>query len=490
MTTTTKSPTRGRGRTAVPAPETPAASSPGLDALTAGAPLGSAVALPVASLRPHPSNPRRDLGDLTELTDSIRSHGIRQNLLVVPNPDEPDTYRIVIGHRRCAGAAAAGLATVPAVIDPTCSPTQQLELMLLENLQRTDLTAIEEADAYQGLLDLGLDEKAIARTTGRSRSTVAARLRLRALPVAAQRKVHAHQATLEDAARLLDFADHPDAMADLTKRLGERDFVHYAQQTQDDIDRAEKRDALLADLKAAGVTILEPGEYGSNPKGARPLTELSDKAGYGGPALDPKKHASCPGHVAWVPEQAYRAPVAVLGCKGWSGHGHHDRYGSGGGAAPAGPMTEEQKAERRELVANNKAALAAETVRREWIATYLRLHPTMPPDATSYVAGIVRPGQAGDFREKPVFDSLLYGGKVADRDIATDLAKPNLALRFLVALAAARVEAQMPKDYWRKGDSRRDLFAHHLSFLHSWGYPLADVETEFLAAAKKPGRSS
>ena len=132
--------------------------------------------IPTDLIDPHPHNPRRDLGDLTELAASIKAHGIRQNLLLVPmHPDWPceepqywndddgceycaacDTngrpsnlrYRAVIGHRRLAAAKLAGLAYVPAVIDPTLGEAEQLELMLVENLQRQDLSPIEEAKGY------------------------------------------------------------------------------------------------------------------------------------------------------------------------------------------------------------------------------------------------------------------------------------------------------------------------------------------------------
>lgn len=127
-------------------------------------------------LHPHPHNPRRDLGDLTELADSIRAHGIRQDLLVVPNPDAlQGGWRIVIGHRRHAAAALAGADTVPVRVDTGLDEVGQRELMLVENLP------VEEADAYQGLLDLGVSQAAIAKQTGRAIATVRSRLKIRTL---------------------------------------------------------------------------------------------------------------------------------------------------------------------------------------------------------------------------------------------------------------------------------------------------------------------
>lgn len=468
-------------RTPVPAPDQPATSTAALAAITG--PSGIPVAIDIDLLRPHPANPRRDLGDLTELADSIRAHGVRQNLLVVPNPDEPGAYRVVIGHRRTAAARLADKASLLAVVDDTLTPAEQLELMLLENIQRSDLSAVEEADAYQGLLDLGLDEAAIANRTGRSRATVKARLRLRSLPAPAQEKVHTHQATLDDASKLLEFTEHPDVLADLTEQLGSRDFAHLAQRASNEISRAKAEAVVREQLAAAGVKVLDREGY-NLPAGVKALDSLTNSAnaGYGkGKAIDPEKHATCPGHVAWI--TPYAIPEPVYGCKDWKKHGHHDRYDYGGhdSGSRSGPMTDDEKAERARLIANNKAAIAAETVRRAWLNDFLS-SMRMPADAVQYVARLVRPGTSVDYRESTIVDELLYRDKaVSTRDRAADLAlSGDRALRHLVALAAGRVEASMVKDYWRSQDADR---VTHLQQLAAWGYPLADVEQEYLDAA-------
>lgn len=112
------------------------------------------VMLPIDTVVPNPANPRKDVGDVTELAESIKAQGIRQNLLVVPMP--AGMYMLVIGHRRHAAAKLAGLTEVPCVI-AELSEREQHELMLVENIQRSDLTPLEEADGFQGLLDLGED---------------------------------------------------------------------------------------------------------------------------------------------------------------------------------------------------------------------------------------------------------------------------------------------------------------------------------------------
>lgn len=116
----------------------------------------SIVDIPVSQLTPNPHNPRRDVGDVRELADSIRAQGIKQELLVTPSGDRDGRpmYRVVIGHRRLAAAKIAGLDMVPCRVEGMTA-REERELMLVENTQRVDLTPLEEADGYQGLLDLG-----------------------------------------------------------------------------------------------------------------------------------------------------------------------------------------------------------------------------------------------------------------------------------------------------------------------------------------------
>lgn len=135
--------------------------------------------LHVSDIKPHPDNPRKDLGDLEELEESIKKNGIMQNLTVVPvDEDNPDKYICLIGHRRLAAAKAAGLYQVPARIVFGLSHKDQVGIMLEENMQRNDLTIVEQAQGFQMMLDLGETEESIAEKTGFSRTTVHHRLQL------------------------------------------------------------------------------------------------------------------------------------------------------------------------------------------------------------------------------------------------------------------------------------------------------------------------
>jgi ParB/RepB/Spo0J family partition protein len=157
--------------------------------------------IPVASIRPHVHNVRRDLGDLTELVDSIKGVGLLQPLTVAPDADG-DGFVIIAGHRRFAAAVQSGADALPCIVRfDLSSLAKQLQAQLVENLQRTDLTVMEEADAYQQLELLGVKEAAIAKATGRSRATVHQRLLLASLPTERREQYEGGKLSLEGAVK-------------------------------------------------------------------------------------------------------------------------------------------------------------------------------------------------------------------------------------------------------------------------------------------------
>ena len=136
--------------------------------------------IPRSRLEPHPDNPRKDLGDLTELAASIKRSGLLQNLTVVPSPGDPDKYRIIIGHRRFAATGLAGYSDddeLPCAIEEMDMPTQ-IATMLAENMQRNDLTLTDQVGGVQTMMDLGIDAKGISERTGLSTTTVRKRMKL------------------------------------------------------------------------------------------------------------------------------------------------------------------------------------------------------------------------------------------------------------------------------------------------------------------------
>lgn len=142
--------------------------------------------IPVGDITPNPHQPRLhfDEASLAELSDSIRELGVLQPLLLRPNDE--GGYVLVAGERRWRAARRAGLATVPAVIRMT-DDLSSVEQALVENLHREDLTALEEAAAYQQLIeDFGLTHEQVATRVGKSRATITNVLRLLSLPPAIQ----------------------------------------------------------------------------------------------------------------------------------------------------------------------------------------------------------------------------------------------------------------------------------------------------------------
>ena len=132
---------------------------------------------PLASISPNPHQPRAPIRDqdLVELAASIQEHGVIQPLVV---NRVPAGYQLIAGERRWRAARLAGLSTVPVVVKDV-APSEMLELALVENLQRADLNALEEAMAYRQLTEeCGLTQEQVARRVGKSRVAVSNTLRL------------------------------------------------------------------------------------------------------------------------------------------------------------------------------------------------------------------------------------------------------------------------------------------------------------------------
>ncbi|MEJ0021378.1 MAG: ParB/RepB/Spo0J family partition protein [Candidatus Doudnabacteria bacterium] len=138
-------------------------------------------------IKPNPWQPRRTFNEqaLQELADSIREHGILQPLVVVPLPD--GTYQLIVGERRLRASKIAGLTKVPVMIRDFMEEQKKLELALIENIQRHNLDPIEEALAYQQLIDeYKITQEEVAKRVGKGRTTVTNMLRLLHLPLKIQ----------------------------------------------------------------------------------------------------------------------------------------------------------------------------------------------------------------------------------------------------------------------------------------------------------------
>ena len=204
------------------------------------------VEIPLTSISPHPQNPRKDLGDLTELAESIRTTGILQNLTVVQNEDY--TYTVIIGHRRLAAAKLAGLKTAPcAVVE--MSEDDQLATMLTENMQRSNLTVYEQAEGIQLLLDRSFSIADIAEKTGFSESTIRRRTKLLELDKEAFKRSQQRQVSLSDYDKLNEITDI-EARNKLLDVLGTSNFNYEFEQAKNYQKRREDKKELIEYLES------------------------------------------------------------------------------------------------------------------------------------------------------------------------------------------------------------------------------------------------
>lgn len=196
--------------------------------------------MPIEWIHPHPKNPREKLTDIDELVQSVKAHGIMQNLTVVPDrKEEPGvvpSYTVIIGHRRLEAAKRAGMDKVPVTIARDLTDQDIQQIMLVENMQRKDLTPLEEAKGIQMCLDLGIPEAALAEKTGFSKATIKARKTLLKFEEENVRNALNTGATLQDFIDL-DKIEDPKLRNELLKKsIGTASFRR-------DLEVARNKDA-------------------------------------------------------------------------------------------------------------------------------------------------------------------------------------------------------------------------------------------------------
>ena len=158
---------------------------------------------------PNPKQPRRTFveADLEELTESIKTKGVIQPILVRPDPSQPEMFEIIAGERRWRAARRAGLSMVPAVVREM-DDREMLEIAIIENVQRADLNAVEEAEAYKALIDrFGRTQESVAQQVGKSREHVSNTLRLLSLPEDVREHVREARLTPGHARALMKTSD-------------------------------------------------------------------------------------------------------------------------------------------------------------------------------------------------------------------------------------------------------------------------------------------
>lgn len=200
--------------------------------------------VPVSAVHPNPFQPRRefDEDELTELASSIKANGLLQPIVVRPagNRRGTDRWELVAGERRWRAVTRLGWSDVPALVRDVDDRTL-LVLALVENLQRSELGAMEEAEGYQQLVDeFGLSQKEVASAVGRDRSTVANTLRLLQLPASVRKLVEAGDLTAGHARALLG-APTNRRMSELARQAVDQGWSVRDVETRVRKDRPKKR---------------------------------------------------------------------------------------------------------------------------------------------------------------------------------------------------------------------------------------------------------
>lgn len=431
------------------------------------------------------TNVRREAGLTPEFVASIREHGVLVPVLV--QRTEAGQFLVRDGQRRTLAAVEVGLASIPARIEVADGDeARRIITQVVTNDARAQLTEADRIAGFQQLALLGVPAATIAKKTGHSKQTVTTALGVAKSKFAAATQ-EKYDLTLDQAATIAEFEATGDTEAIKTltatavKDPGQ--FAHVAQRLRDDREQAAKKAAVVQTLADAGVRVVPAPGY--DDKSVKVLGDLTDADGK---VLDPERHKGCPGHAAYVrqtfgPKDDF---TAVYVCDAWRGKHKTLR------TTPAGePMDAEAaakaKAERAEVLEQNKAWRSSETVRRQWLAEFAH-RKTAPKDAATFIATALVTESAA--LEKAAIGGhalatewLGLDGTLGGRDRLRDLiakASPARAQHIALVVILAAIEERTGVHTWRRPGSE----AGYLGALESWGYALSPVEQ--IARGEKP----
>lgn len=393
------------------------------------------------------------------------------------------------GHRRILGAQRAGASEAPAVIYPNrdalldADQAEQDRIIgqVTANSHGEALTEAEEADAIQQLTLTGMEATIIAKELAVKPTRVTAALAVVASDFA-RRVIDKRPITLDQAAVVTEFEDSADDVATLL-HTAEHDadrFAHEAQRLRDKRERERAFQAELDEYAAKGIPLVEaPPRYDNRTADAY-LHELQTEDGK---PVTVENYEGKPGYAIAVVNN-YGSPKIGHVVTEWRSHGLR-RITHGG--AVQGKMTEAEKSERREVVANNKEWDSAQTVRRDWLATLLA-RKTQPKDVEQFVAYMAT-------ERRFAFAKSLENGTAATllgiepkpgalaKFVAANPAKARLVM-FALALAAG--ELALHRGSWRHPDAHDRAF---LNWLTAWGYATSRVEDIIAKPVKTETRS-
>jgi ParB family chromosome partitioning protein len=403
---------------------------------------------------------------------SIREYGVLSPVGCRRTEDGIVTVRI--GQRRVLAAREVGLATVPAyIVEGDDSTVDRLLEQFVENEQRAALTEPERAAFFQQLAFEGLTVPQIAKRTSVPKKVVEAGIKV-ADSEFAQKVAAKHEVTLDQAAAIMEFEGDKDAVNRLVQYAEDapEQFAHEVQRQRDERVRRQEVAAEQANLIEQGYTILHEAPYYDDKDTAR-LTDLTTKDG----ADVTAEHLVGVGkdrqaHVVW----GWNGLTTTVYVHNFKTYGFKKRTSTGNG-----PMTDEQKAERKTLIANNKAWDSAEVVRREWLTAFFA-RKTLPKDASQVVAVALtahRTTVAAGLNKGNRLAAILLGLEAQDSEWGASpidpIAESSPARSGHVAIAVVfgAFEGSIGRHTWR--NAGRDAVAY-FEQIAAWGYPLSEVE--------------
>jgi ParB family chromosome partitioning protein len=236
--------------------------------------VGQETKIPIANLKPSPSQPRRlfNKNSINELADSIKAKGLVQPLVVRPSPSDANSYEIIAGERRWRAAQIAQLHEVPAVIR-NFNDTEALEIAIIENVQRSDLSPIEEAAGYKRLIENhGHTQEDLSGIVGKSRSHIANIIRLLSLPQSIQDMITEGKISSGHARAIMNSA-FPEQLAEkiINENLSVRDAENLAKDKKGIIKKIKLKDPDTIDLEnkiseklGLTININHKGKKGGN----------------------------------------------------------------------------------------------------------------------------------------------------------------------------------------------------------------------------------
>lgn len=418
----------------------------------------------------------RTNADITpEFRRSIRDLGV---LVPVVAIRAPEGIKVQKGQRRTITATEEKVPGVPVYVVPDGGDIERIIGQLAENHDRAAMTQNDTAGAYEQLSLLGMTASQIAKRTRRTKAEVTAGLTVAASAAAAQ-AAGQYALDLTSAALFAEFDDDEEATATLTD-VAERggSLPHAAQRIRDERARTQAIAAVRETLSAEGVRVTyRPGYYDTT---VREVAALRAK-GQSEP-MTVEQHATCPHHAAWVSyDEDTRTAAPVYVCTKYKTAGHL-RWTDPAEKIERTPLSEDERAERRQVRENNAAWRSAETVRREWLPTLAR-RKTPPKGAAEFVARAVV--HCPDLLTKAAFNGHRVAARVlgfkkdfgASRYVADLLDKATAPRSQVIALVVvmAAIEESTGTHTWRNARPGSTV-ARYLTALEGWGYGLSDIE--------------